>query len=88
MRQTLRNIRRALPTPKASDRLKTARVDDDKAFAQAKQAAAQDKVQAQVAASEDVKTVINKRKPPPDTRSRSAAPMTRTGQSSEAAPRW
>ena len=88
MRQTTRNIRLDLPTPKAFDRLKTAQVDDDKAFAQAKQAAAQDKVQAQVAASEDVKTVINKRKPPPDTRSRSAAPMTQTGQSPEAAPRW
>ncbi|MCB8748126.1 hypothetical protein LHU53_14565 [Rhodoferax sp. U2-2l] len=44
MRQTLRNIRLDLPTPKAFERLKTAQVDDDKVFAQAKQAAAQDKV--------------------------------------------
>lgn len=50
--------------PKASDRLKTARVDDDKAFAQAKQAAAQDKVLARVAASEDAKTVIIQEKTP------------------------
>jgi len=88
MRQTTRKLWLDLPTPKAFDRLKTAQVDDDKAFAQAKQAAAQDKVLARVAASEDAKTVINKKNPPPDTRSRSAAPMTRTGQSSEAASRW